>query len=343
LTSAAAVIWTQTLIRKVRFDRRHDWSRSMPTRYCLAATLTCLLSLASFAAQTAAREPADALTGAPYVTAKAWAIADGKTGRLLWSFNEAEPRAIASTSKIMTAWVVLQLTKSDPSLLDQVVTFSERADKTNGSTSDIHANEHLTVRELLYGLLLPSGNDAAVALAEHFGGHFRDKEKSAPKENSTADENLAAFVAQMNQTAKQLGMASAEYIDPHGLGANRVSAADLLKLAHAAMQDETFRHYVNTPRHSTAVEAADGSKRDINWSNTNKLLATDGYDGIKTGTTSRAGACLVSSCHRGDDHLIAVVLGATSSDARYTDTRNLLRWAWIQRGHQESSTSAPAR
>jgi D-alanyl-D-alanine carboxypeptidase (penicillin-binding protein 5/6) len=313
-----------------------------PERLALAH-LILVVSFLAMATRVPAKEPADSLTGPPFVTARSWAIGDGKTGRLLWGHNESEPRAIASTSKIMTAWVVLELCQRDTSLLEQTVAFSEKADKTGGSTSDIHAGQRLTARELLYGLMLPSGNDASVALAEHFGGHFVEKDQQEKSESTTAEENLAAFVAQMNKTAQKLGMTRTEYIDPHGLGANQATVADLLKLAQTAMQDEVFRRYVSTARHTTTVENGDGSKREVNWSNTNKLLEIEGYDGIKTGTTGRAGACLVSSARRGDDHLIVVVLGATSSDGRYTDTRNLLRWAWGQLGHRADSSSTPAQ
>ena len=99
------------------------------------------------------------------------------------------------------------------------------------------------------------------------------------------------------------------------------------------MSDERFRAYVQTRRHRCEVTGGDGQKRAVSWDNINRLLAIEGYDGVKTGTTTPAGACLISSGYRGSDHLILVVLGSTSTDARYIDTRNLFRWAWQQRGH----------
>src|SRR5688572_2469986 len=115
------------------------------------------------------RLPADPLDGPPVVTARSWAVADGKTGELLWGHEAATPRKAASTAKMMCAYVVLRLADTDPKVLDETVTFTERADKTAGSTADIRVGESLPVRECLYGLLLPSGDDAGVALAEHFG------------------------------------------------------------------------------------------------------------------------------------------------------------------------------
>lgn len=106
------------------------------------------------------------------------------------------------------------------------------------------------------------------------------------------------------------------------------SARDLAALAHRSLKDERFRGYVGTRRHTCSVTANDGTKRDVTWTNTNQLLDVEGYDGVKTGTTAPAGACLVASGRRGTDHRIVVVLGSTSGDARYTDARNLFRWAW---------------
>ena len=101
------------------------------------------------------------------------------------------------------------------------------------------------------------------------------------------------------------------------------------------MQNETFRKYVGTKKHVGKVTQPDGSPRSITWTNTNELLKKEGYDGVKTGTTKSAGCCLVSSCRRDDDHLICVVLGATSDKARWADTESLMKWAWAARGHKK--------
>jgi len=274
---------------------------------------------------------ADILTGPPHVTCEAWAVADGQTGKLLWGYNESEPRDFASTTKIMTAFVVLKLAADKPEILDEMVTFSERADRTGGTSARVRVGEKLSVRELLYGLLLPSGNDATVALAEHFGGRF-----DPPGGDSDEQDPLYRFVAETNRTAATLGMTKTVYKNPHGLTAegHRSSAQDLLKLAHAAIQLPRFRGYVATRQRGCTLIGPGGYKRNVVWKNTNRLLPIDGYRGIKTGTTSAAGACLVSSGCRGDDHLLVVVLGSTSSDARYVDTRNLFRWSWLQRAQR---------
>lgn len=270
--------------------------------------------------------PADTLDGAPFVTAKAWAIADGKTGKVLWSGGEATPRPIASTTKVMTALLALRLADADPTVLDEVIVVSETAAKTGGSSARIRTGDKVPVREMLYGLLLPSGNDAAAALAEHFGPRFRP-------DGGPVREPSAAFVAEMNRTAQRLGLTSTSYLDPHGLGANKSTPRDLAILAWHALQGERFRKYVSTRLREYEITNAAGEKRVVEWRNSNQLLGVSGYDGVKTGTTTPAGACLIASGRRGTDHLLVVVLGSTASDARYTDTRNLFRWAWRERGH----------
>ena len=273
------------------------------------------------------KDAADPLAGTPFVTCAAWVVASGKSGELLRGYNEDKPLDMASTTKIMTAYLVLKQGTVDPAILDEVVTFSKSADETRGSTAGIRAGEALSVRELLYGLLLPSGNDASVALAEHFGGRYQPG-----NDGDSLDHPASRFVAEMNRAATQLGMAGTAYKNPHGLTevGHHTSAADLLKLTRAAMQLELFREYVRTSQHGCTVVGPGGYKRHVVWRNTNQLLKIDGYFGVKTGTTDAAGACLVSYGRRDEEELIVIVLGSKSSAARYSDTRNLFRWGWAE-------------
>lgn len=273
------------------------------------------------------RRPADTPDGPPIVTARAWAIADGRTGRRLHGANDVTSLPMASTTKIMTAWIVLRQAADNARVLDEVINVSQQAAGTTGSSARIRTGDRVPVREMLYGLLLPSGNDAATALAEHFGPRLREA-------NAQNQAPIASFVAEMNRRARALNLAETRYIDPHGLGRNETSARDLCTLAHNAMQNATFRQYVQTRRRQHEVTDASNERRMMTWDNTNKLLDIEGYDGIKTGTTNAAGSCLVGSGRRGDDHLIVTILGATSNDSRYADTRNLFRWAWRERSRQ---------
>ncbi|MEO0531687.1 MAG: serine hydrolase [Planctomycetota bacterium] len=270
-------------------------------------------------------KPQDAVTGPPVVSCAAWAIADGRTGKVLWGYNDAEVRDPASTTKAMTAYVVCELADEDPSVLDEVITFSERADKTSGSTADVNAGEQVTAGELLYGLMLPSGNDASVAFAEHFGDRFPDEEGKTSYDK---------FISAMNTTAEELGMNETGYRNPHGLTAEGhvTSARDLVKLAHAAMQHETFCKVVATRRRGATLDSVAGYQRNVDWKNTDRLLNYEGFYGIKTGTTGPAGACLMSVGTRGGKPLYVVILGASTSQNRYLDARNLYRWAWKELG-----------
>lgn len=271
------------------------------------------------------RKPLEALEGPPFVSCKAWAIIEGKSGEFLAGDHQDEKREPASTTKIMTAYLVTLLAEKDPKVLDEVVTFSERADKTSGSTSDVKTGERLPVGELLYGLMLPSGNDAAVAFAEHFGTRLASKEDKAAKLNAHN-----SFVAAMNRKAAELGMKATHFNNPNGLPSEGhvTTARDLAKLAFAAYQLPKFREVVKTAKHGYTLDSVAGYRRNIVWRNTNQLLGTEGYDGIKTGTTNAAGNCIVSTGERSGRRLIVVVLGAPSTEGRYADSRNLYRWAW---------------
>lgn len=285
-----------------------------------------------FNRQRLPREPNDTLVGLPFLTCKAWVITDAATGEMLWGENYNKAIDIASTTKIMTAYLVLKYAKTHPQVLQEVIAFSKRADGTPGSTAGVRAGEKISVGELLYGLMLPSGNDASVAFAEFFGGRL------SGKEDCTAEQSYDLFIGLMNTTAKQLGMNDSHYVNPHGLTAkgHLLSASDLAKLAYAAFDIPLFRQYVNTRQHATQVTTAD-EPRLITWKNTNRLLGITGYDGVKTGTTTAAGACLVSHGVRDGTELFIVVLGASGSSARYTDSRNLYRWAWNQLAQTQKS------
>jgi len=177
---------------------------------------------------------------------------------------------------------------------------------------------------LMYGLMLPSGNDASVAIAELLGSRF------APPDGKNEAPPLERFVAEMNRTAQALGMSQTKYVNPHGLthSEHKSTVNDQFKLACAALKLPLFRDLIQTARKDGVVTGPGGYQRTIVWTNTNKLLQMDGFAGVKTGTTSAAGACLVSLGSRDGKEAVCVVLGSTSSDARYVDTRNLFRWYW---------------
>jgi D-alanyl-D-alanine carboxypeptidase (penicillin-binding protein 5/6) len=230
----------------------------------------------------------------------------------------------------------LKLAETNPEILDETLTFSSQAAGTRGSTSALRAGESLAVREALYGLMLPSGNDMSVALAEHFGHRLgslppADTEQASESDRAS-DDPVERFVEAMNREAEALGMRQTSFRNPHGLTSqdHHASALDLVRLARIAWANQRFREYVGTRRRAVTVAGASGYRRNVVWENTNQLLGIEGFDGIKTGTTDAAGACLISTGQRNGRRLLVVVLGSAASAARYTDTRNLYRWAWSQ-------------
>jgi D-alanyl-D-alanine carboxypeptidase (penicillin-binding protein 5/6) len=180
--------------------------------------------------------------------------------------------------------------------------------------------------------MLPSGNDMSVALAEHFGPRLASQPQStAPIDGSKVDP-LEHFVQAMNAEAARLGMTVTHYENPHGLTheSHKSSAHDLAILARTVCGSPVFQQYTSTRQRGATVQGPGGYTRNVLWKNTNELLGTEGYDGIKTGTTEQAGACLVSTGERDGRRLIVVVLGSAASKSRYTDSRNLYRWGWNQ-------------
>jgi D-alanyl-D-alanine carboxypeptidase (penicillin-binding protein 5/6) len=259
-------------------------------------------------------------------------VAEAQSGKLLWESQAADPADTASTTKIMTAYVILKLAEKEPDVLDELAMFSERADKTAGSSCGVHAGEKLPVRELLYGLLVPSGNDAAIALAEHFGPRF----EPPPRKGGDTDP-VNRFVAEMNRAAANLRLMDTHYMNPNGLPEKKhlSSARDLARLTSAACRFPVFRECVSSRQHEARAMGRDGAGRVLVWKTTNRLLAIAGYTGVKTGYTKAAGSCLVSTGERDRDNLIVVVLGAPSAASAVADSRNLYRWSWRERGHKE--------
>ncbi|MEN3941923.1 hypothetical protein WJU23_11560 [Prosthecobacter sp. SYSU 5D2] len=276
------------------------------------------------------------LDGPPVVTAAAWGIADAESKKLLWSHLPDEPRKAASTTKMMCAYVILEMADKTPDILDEWVSISKLAAGTAGSTAEVEEGEQVQVRDGLYGLLLPSGNDMGNAFAEHFHPRLPPPGEETPEGAKTpASGTRMNFVAEMNRTAQHLGMKSTRYHISYGDGGTAedrtTTVRDLIALAHAAQKHPLFRQITATQTHTTRVRRADGGEREAVWENTNQLLKVGNYDGIKTGTTPTAGRCLVASGSHQGHKLLVVTLGSTSDEARFADSRNLFRWAWGQR------------
>lgn len=213
------------------------------------------------------------------MSAQSAVLIDAGTGRVLYSHNASELRGMASTTKIMTALVAIENGN-----LDDVATVSKNAAYQEGTSMYLKVGEKVTLKELLYGLLLSSGNDAAVAIAEHISG--------------TVDE----FALLMTNRAREIGAMQTTFKNPNGLDAegHRTTAHDLAKITRVALQNPVFAAIVSTK----SITLDRGT-----YTNHNKMLSMyEGATGVKTGFTKRCGRCLVSSAERNGFSLIAVTL-----------------------------------
>jgi len=244
----------------------------------------------------------------PNISARSWILMDYATGQVL-AAQEADMRLEpASLTKVMTTYLVADALAQKTLSLQQPVTVSERAWRTQGSRSFVPVNKGVTVDELLKGMVIQSGNDASVALAEAIGG--------------TED----AFAGMMNRTAQRMGLKDTNFLNASGYfegpePKHYSTARDLARLAAALIRDHPETHAL----HATKEYTYNG----IRQHNRNRLLWADpSVDGLKTGHSNAAGFCLIATATRGPRRLISVVLGTASEDARARDSLNLLNWGF---------------
>ncbi len=236
----------------------------------------------------------------PPITSRAAVVVDGETGRVLYDLHAHDRLPPASTTKIMTALLSVESLNLD----NRVVSDIDATKLIDSSVMGLRPGVPITVRDLLYGLLLPSGNDAAIELAK----------KVAGSEN--------AFVNRMNDRAAALGLTDTHFVNPHGLDSRRhySSAYDLAMMGREAMTNATFAALVRTQDHYLAAPF------DYNLHNGNSMLANyPGADGVKIGWTDRAGWTLVASATREGHRVFVTVLDSKDRDA---DATALLDWAW---------------
>jgi D-alanyl-D-alanine carboxypeptidase (penicillin-binding protein 5/6) len=264
----------------------------------LALALIFVAISSTSLAQIAAPSP-------PKLAAKGYLLMDFKSGRVLGSMNPDERLDPASITKLMTAYAVFRAIKSGQINIDDEVQVSEKAWRTPGSRMFIEVGTRVPVELLLPGMIIQSGNDASVALAEHVAG------------------TEATFAEVMNQLAAELGMTNTHYVNSTGLPAENhyTSATDISILATALIREfpDYYRWY----------SQKQFSYNGITQGNRNALLWRDeSVDGMKTGYTENAGYCLVSSAERDGMRLIAVVLGTASPAARANESQALLNYGF---------------
>jgi D-alanyl-D-alanine carboxypeptidase (penicillin-binding protein 5/6) len=268
--------------------------------------------------------------------AAAYVVADATSGHILLSHRPNKKLQIASLTKIATAMVVLDwldLSKQDQGALATVPPGVNLISPNN--PIGLQPGDQVSVRDLLYAMLIQSDNIAAYTLADHVGRDLQRNTQSAGKP-------VDLFVAQMNALARKLGMEHTKFLNPTGRDAQETpysTASDLVKLSAAAMQRSSFRFYVSQKERQITHRLASGSTAQYKLANTNELLGVNAIDGVKTGTSERAGECVVISAARTPEsvqnpdgsftitprRLIVVVLGSRS---RFNDASGLLSEGW---------------
>ena len=259
--------------------------------------------------------PAPDALPVPPVLARAAYLYDVTDGRALYAKDAEDGLPMASTTKIMTALLAVKYGH-----LDDMVTASYAAATIGESSMYLQQGEQLTLRDLLYGLILPSGNDAAIAIAEHVGG------------------SVPAFVAMMNREAALLGMTHTHFVTPHGLDAvgHYASAHDMARLAIAAMRYPAFRQIVST--RSYVIPATAHNDAHYLYNINQPLWWYPGVIGVKPGSTGAAGRCAVEWVVRGNHTLLLVLLGGANL---VTDVRDLLNWGFGDFSHWYSPLQVP--
>lgn len=263
--------------------------------------------------------PAQAVTK-PSITAKGGFVMNNATGKSLFTKAADTKLSTGSTTKIMTAKVVLS--QSNLNLNAKVTiqkAYSDYVVAKNASQAHLIVGDKVTVRQLLYGLMLPSGCDAAYALADRFGS------------GSTRAARVKSFIGKMNSAAKSLNLKNTHFdsFDGIGNGSNYSTPRDLTKIASSAMKNSTFRAIVKTKSTKQKVTTKSGGYRYYNWTNTNPLLGTySGTIGVKTGSGPQAKYCLVFAATRNGKTIVGTVLASTSVANRTADAKKLLNYGF---------------
>jgi len=268
-------------------------------------TLFLFFSLLFINFQVSAESPEVSTPSAPTIDAAAYILQDYHTGKVLAENNADAKLAPASLTKIMTVYVVFTELSNGHLHLEDMVTISEKAWKTSGSRMFVELGNQIKVEDLLKGVIIQSGNDASVALAEHVGG------------------NEETFAEMMNQHAIRLGMANSHFKNSDGLPVedHYTTARDLAILTTALIKE--------FPDYYRWFSQKEFTFNKITQQNRNKLLSRDeSVDGVKTGFTDDAGYCLVASALREDMRLISVVMGAKSANARANENQTLLNYGF---------------
>jgi serine-type D-Ala-D-Ala carboxypeptidase (penicillin-binding protein 5/6) len=289
--------YNHAVINRVAVNPLNPLISLNPLKYLLPILLGAITAFAGFA--QAQDLPASQLA------ARSWVLFDTQSGQLITGYKHDDRFEPASLTKLMTAYLVFNALKQKKIKPEQVIPVSEKARHAVGSRMFIQVDIPVTVNELLRGMIIQSGNDASIALAEAVAG------------------SEEAFVTQMNLEAKRMGLSNTQFANSTGLPApqHTSTARDLAMLTAALIRDY--------PEHYPLYAQKEYRYNDITQPNRNRLLWRDPtVDGVKTGHTEAAGWCLISSAKRDNRRLISVVLGTASDSARATESQKLLNYGY---------------
>ncbi|KAL4493151.1 hypothetical protein ABPG72_003236 [Tetrahymena utriculariae] len=274
------------------------------------------------------------------LTAKSVCIFDVEKNKPIVCLKGKKPREVASLTKIMTCYVICQAIQKKKIKQTDQIKVSRAAASMIGTSAYLRSGDQLSVWDLLHGLMLPSGNDAAFALAEYMGrilffedNDYKEQLQQNPNsfENCKAKDAIKCFLKEMNRVAKDLKLTNTKFTNPHGLvnKSNRSSALDICKLsAHCLNKSQLFRQIVKTKQYTCQIRNKQGSIRIASWENTNKCLLrySTVCDGVKTGVTCTAGPCLTTSWRVKDKHFIITILKCDSLELRYSESQRVFAW-----------------
>ena len=277
----------------------------------IAFLLTCILSFCLHTSVRAATSPvpsaatARIIPAAPELNARAWILIDARTGHVITEHNADHQEAPASLTKMLTTYIASERLKAGELHWDDMVPISEKAWRTGGSKMFVKVGTKVSLKDLMLGIIVDSGNDAAVALSQYIAG------------------SEDAFADLMNQTAASLGMSHSHFVNATGLPVegHYSTPRDLATLARAIIY--------NHPEDYKLYSEKDFTYNGIHQANRNTLLWRDpDVDGIKTGHTEQAGYCLVASAKTDGTRLISVVMGTPTNEARLSESQKLLTYGF---------------
>ena len=302
------------------------------------------------------------------ISSKSWIVTNGDTGDIIAQRGEYERREIASLTKIMTFYTIMQIVKKlEMNINGTYIETSYLGANIGGTTAGLQEGDVLTLNNLLHALMLPSGNDAAITLAEYFGELIQElfhgeenmdighSEECIRETMEWESNHINIFVREMNSNSRLLKLTQTQFTNPHGLTdpLNRSCALDISRLSAICMRNRVFRGIVRKKKYSCTGLNIVSKPKLFTWENTNRLL-TRGFNGLKTGITVTAGGCLASSFQTKTIWYIIIILACRNVDLRFTETVKLIEHALtltnqekfkvqLLRKRKTDSTSLPPR